>query len=136
MRSSRVLPFLAGAVLAVGLFAGAAALRQALSPLDWARQALANPFGFSTRTASAPVVLSRVQQLRRLETCRYREQVIVRGETAGVLPVWLAGDRMLFVGRGEVVAGMDLARLRPEDVRVEAARVTVRLPAAEILHTC
>src|SRR5690242_9139936 len=107
MRSSRVLPILAAAALAAGLFAGAAALRTALSPLEWARQALANPFGFSSRvTPAAPVVLSRVQQLQRLETCRYSEQVIVRGETAGLLPIWLAGDRMLFVGRGEVVAGI------------------------------
>jgi hypothetical protein len=61
--------------------------------------------------------------------------VIVRGDRKGFFPVWLRGDRILFVGRGEVVAGVDLARLRPEDVKVEGEAVSVRLPAPEILHS-
>jgi hypothetical protein len=73
--------------------------------------------------------------LNRLETCRYQGQVLVSGENVGALPLWLAGDRILFVGRGEVVAGVDLARLRPEDVRTRGRAVTLHLPAAQILHT-
>ena len=42
---------------------------------------------------------------------------------------------MLFVGRGEVVAGVDLARLTPADVSVQGDAVTLKLPQTEILHT-
>jgi hypothetical protein len=97
---------------------------------------LRNPLAMTTRVAPAgPALLEQVQRLERLETCRYNGQVIVRGDTGGVLPVWLAGDRILFVGRGEVVAGVDLQRLRPDDVRVQGSTLTLRLPPAEVLHT-
>jgi hypothetical protein len=82
-----------------------------------------------------PVVLEQMQQLQRLETSRYQGQVVVRGESARhPLPAWLSGDRMLFVARGEVVAGIDLARLRPEDIAVRNGEVEVRLPTPEIFH--
>jgi len=84
---------------------------------------------------SGPVVLEQVQRLQRLETCRYNGQVVVRGEKKNALPTWLAGDRLLFVGHGEVVAGVDLSLLRPEDLRAEGDRVSMRLPRTEILHT-
>ena len=94
-----------------------------------------NPFHFSTTIApTGPVVLQQVQQLQRLETCRFTEQVIVRGDDDSSLPRWLVGDHILFVGNGEAVAGIDLSKLKPEDVRVEGDKATLRLPSAEILH--
>lgn len=103
-----------------------------LAPLA---DAIRNPFSVRSRTVSGPVLLQQVQRLQRLETSRYQGQVIVEGETKGVLPAWVSGDRLLFVGRGEVVAGIDLARLQPADLQANGERVSVRLPAAEILHT-
>ena len=58
------------------------------------------------------------EALGRLETVRFHEQAVVRGETKGPLPTWIAGDELLLVAQGEVVAGVDLGRLRPEDVQV------------------
>jgi hypothetical protein len=122
--------------LAVGVIAlGGIAVRTALAPVLQARQFLSNPLGFFTRTPSGPVVLAQVQQLSRLETCRYQGEVVVQGEHGSVLPAWLHGDRMLFVGRGEVVAGVDLARLRPEDISTRGEQVAVRLPEPELFHT-
>ena len=127
---------LAAAGVAVLLLLGANALRQALSPLDWARAFARNPFALTTRaTPTGPVVLQQIQRLQRVETCRYNGQVVVRGDTKGLLPTWLAGDRMLFVGQGEVVAGIDLSRLSTDDVQVQQGRVAVRLPEPEVFHT-
>ncbi len=99
-------------------------------------QVFRNPFALTAQPpVSGTVVLSQVQHLQRLETCRYNGSVIVKGETRGVLPIWLTGDRLLFVGYGEVVAGLDLTRLHPADVQVDGAEVTLRLPPAEILTT-
>jgi hypothetical protein len=127
---------LACAGTAAALCLGITAARQALSPLMLARDFLRNPFGLSSRAApSGPVVLQEVQRLQRLETCRYNGEVIVQGDTSGWLPVWLAGDKVLFVGRGEVVAGVDLGHLKPDDIRVRGGEVAVRLPKPEILHS-
>jgi hypothetical protein len=118
------------------LGAGAIAARTALSGLEWPARLLQNPFRLVTRTGpSGAVVLQQVQKLQRLETCRYNGQVVVRGDTKGILPTWLAGDRILFIGQGEVVAGVDLAQLRPADVSVTGERLTLRLPRPEIFHS-
>jgi hypothetical protein len=42
---------------------------------------------------------------------------------------------MLFIAHGEVIAGVDLAQLGKNDVRVAGDAVEVRLPAAQILVT-
>jgi hypothetical protein len=128
--------FLPGLALAGALLLGAAGLQRLGSGFGWGGGLFRNPFALTARPAVAgPVVLQQIQKLQRLETCRYNGQVLVKGETRGTLPVWLAGDRMLFVGYGEVVAGLDLARLREGDVKAEGSSVTVQLPPAEILTT-
>lgn len=121
-------PVAAAAILGAALFGAAVKM----APLA---EAICNPFAVRSRTISGPVLLQQVQKLQRLETSRYQGQVIVEGETKGILPTWITGDRLLFVGRGEVVAGIDLARLREGDLHAEGQRVSIRLPAAEILHT-
>lgn len=98
--------------------------------------ALPNPFAVTSSTRmSGPVVLREVQRLNRLETCRYQGQAVVEGDTGGKLPRWLSGDRMLFVAHGEVVAGMDLARMDDADVQVAGDQVSLRLPEPEILYS-
>jgi hypothetical protein len=128
--------YVALAALAGVLLAGGLALRGPLTQARWLAETLRDPLRLVSRaTPTGPVVLEQVQRLQRLETSRYQGQVIVRGDTSGLLPSWLAGDRLLFIGRGEVVAGVDLAALRPEDVRVDGARVSLRLPKPEVLYT-
>ena len=100
------------------------------------REFLGNPLGFASKvTPSGPVVLLQMQKLARLETSRFNGQAIVKSETKGVLPISIAGDSLLFVAHGEVVAGIDLAKMQDGDVRVEGETVHVKLPAAEIFHT-
>jgi hypothetical protein len=120
------------AVFCLGMVCATTMLR----PLDRIGQFWGNPFNISTQiTPSGPTVLEQVQRLNRLESCRYNGQVIVRGDSSGYLPSWLVGDRILFVGHGEVIAGVDLSRLQSDSVRVEDKRVSIKLPAAEILST-
>ena len=107
-------PVIAAAILGTALFGAAVKL----APLA---EAVRNPFAVRSRTMSGPVLLQQVQKLQRLETSRYQGQVIVEGETKGILPTWITGDRLLFVGRGEVVAGIDLARLREGDLHAVVA---------------
>ncbi len=83
--------------------------------------------------ASAPDVVSQIQRLNRLETVRYSVDTVVEGKhTNAVLPDLLFGDRLLLVVHGQVIAGVDMSKLRPESVHVEGHAVTVDLPASEV----
>ncbi len=80
-------------------------------------------------------VVQRVQQLQKLETTSYTmEKVIEAGIQGNVFENILFGDRLLLIAHGTVVAGIDLSKLREEDVVWDpAARtLTIRLPPVEI----
>lgn len=77
-------------------------------------------------------VIHEIRSLARLETIQYTmEKVISAEENQGSLGV-LFGDKILFVGYGTIIAGIDLSRLRPEDIWVKDRILFVRLPPAEI----
>ncbi len=80
-----------------------------------------------------PSVVEQVQALSRLETARYTVKTVLTGESTGALPAGLTSDKILFIAYGNVIAGVDLSKLRDEDVQVVSNTVTMRLPAAEIL---
>ena len=88
---------------------------------------------------SVPVVVERIQTLNRLETVVYSLDTIVEGErTSPVLPDMLAGDKILLVVHGQSIAGIDLAKLKPEEVRIDANdphSIHVNLPASEVFVT-
>jgi len=88
---------------------------------------------------SVPVVVERIQTLNRLETVVYSLDTIVEGErTSPVLPDMLAGDKILLVVHGQSIAGIDLAKLQPEEVRIDAndpRSIHVNLPASEVFVT-
>src|SRR5277367_4855851 len=83
-----------------------------------------------------PTVVHQIQQLQRLETVSYTMDKIISGEHANAyLPQFLAGDRLLLVVHGEVIGGINLAGLQPVDVQVQAQKVSIHLPPAEVFVT-
>lgn len=81
-------------------------------------------------------VVRQIQKLQRLETVRYTMDKIISGEHAyPYVPKFLLGDRLLLVVHGEVVAGIDLADLQANDVRIEGRKISIHLPAAAIFST-
>jgi hypothetical protein len=88
---------------------------------------------------SVPVVVERIQSLSRLETVVYSLDTIVEGErTTPMLPDALAGDKILLVVHGQSIAGIDLSKLKPEEIRIDAGdprSIHVNLPASEIFVT-
>jgi hypothetical protein len=83
-----------------------------------------------------PTVVHQIQQLQRLETVSYTMDKIISGEHDNAyLPKFLAGDRLLLVVHGEVVAGINLAGLQPGDVLIQGQKVSIHLPPAEVLST-
>ena len=85
---------------------------------------------------SQPTVVDRIQQLQRLETVVYTMDKVVSGAKENpIFPDFLAGDRLLLLVHGEVVAGIDFSSLKPGDVRVEGKQVHLHLPAAQVFST-
>jgi hypothetical protein len=83
-----------------------------------------------------PTVVRQIQQLQRLETVNYTMDKIISGEHDNpYLPKFLVGDRLLLVVHGEVVAGVDLGKVQPSDVSVNARSISLHLPPAEVFST-
>lgn len=99
--------------------------------------------GISTEIADAlnptptilpdPVTIIRsVRSLARLETIQYSVEKIITAEVGQGVFGFLVGDRLLFVAHGDVIAGIDLEKLAPEDLWVIDRILYVDLPTAEI----
>lgn len=85
---------------------------------------------------TAPDVVEQIQRLNRLETVSYSVDTVVQGQhTNAVLPDLLFGDRLILVVHGQVIAGVDLSKLRSEQVHVDGRSVTVDLPPSQIFST-
>lgn len=85
---------------------------------------------------SQPTVVDRIQRLQRIETVVYTMDKIVTGAKENpIFPDFLAGDRLLMLVHGEVVAGIDFAHLKPGDVRVEGKEVQLHMPAPQVFST-
>jgi len=85
---------------------------------------------------SQPTVVDRIQRLQRLETVVYTMDKLVTGaKESPIFPDFLAGDRLLMLVHGEVVAGIDFSSLRPGDVRVEGKQVRLHLPVSQVFTT-
>jgi hypothetical protein len=85
---------------------------------------------------SQPTVVDRIQRLQRLETVVYTMDKLVTGAKENpIFPDFLAGDRLLMMVHGEVVAGIDFSNLKPGDVRVDDKQVRLRLPASQVFST-
>lgn len=100
---------------------------------NWPRRWLAR----STRIdVSQPTVVNKIQQLQRLETVVYTMDKIVSGEKENaILPNFLAGDRLLMIVHGEVIAGVDFSGLKSGEVLVDGKRVRLHLPDAQVFST-
>ena len=89
-----------------------------------------------TIDVSQPTVVDRIQRLQRLETVVYTMDKLVSGaKESPIFPNFLAGDRLLMLVHGEVVAGIDFSSLKPGDVRIDGKQVHLRMPAPQIFST-
>ena len=85
---------------------------------------------------SQPTVVDRIQRLQRLETVVYTMDKLVTGARENpIFPDFLAGDRLLMMVHGEVVAGIDFSNLKPGDVRVDGKEVRLHLPSSQVFTT-
>jgi Protein of unknown function (DUF4230) len=93
-------------------------------------------YGKTQINVDQPTVVRQIQQLQKLETVSYTMDKIIGGARDNAyLPKFLAGDRILLVVHGEVVAGVNLANIKSSDISVQGHNISLRLPAAEVFST-
>ena len=132
-RGRTVVALLLGVALGV---LGLMVIARQAAPSFWSGWA-GRLLGRSTQIdVSQPTVVNKIQQLQRLETVVYTMDKVVSGEKENaILPNFLAGDRLLMVVHGEVVAGVDFSGLKGGDVAVDGKKVVLRLPSARVFST-
>ncbi|MGD8968284.1 MAG: DUF4230 domain-containing protein [Anaerolineae bacterium] len=116
-------------------------IRVATRPLERAGQALEE--GIEQILNPTPTILPdpvtiirEVRGLSRLETATYTVEKIITAESQQGPFAFLFGDRLILVAHGQVIAGVDLAKLEESDITVgEGGRVDVVLPQAEVFVT-
>lgn len=76
--------------------------------------------------------IEEIRALARLETIQYSVEKVVTAEIGQGSFGPLFGDRLLFVGHGIVIAGIDLDKMNPQDLQLQGNALYVRLPEPEI----
>lgn len=93
-----------------------------------------------------PIILQKINILAQLLTITYTDEVVMDTSKIGSgLPSLVpsnvgavlmpAVDRLVIIGRGEVIAGTDLKNLSEKDISVTGDSVHIILPRATILQT-
>lgn len=76
--------------------------------------------------------IQEVRSLARLETIQYSVEKVITAETGQGAFGFLFGDRLLFVAHGTVIAGIDMTKIEPGDMRLVDGVLHVRLPPSEV----
>lgn len=76
--------------------------------------------------------ITQVRALARLETIQYSVEKVITAEVGQGAFAFLFGDKLLFVAHGTVIAGIDMNKLAPQDLRFENGVLYVKLPPTEV----
>lgn len=77
-------------------------------------------------------IIHNVRALARLETIQYSVEKVITAENRQGPFGFLFGDRLILVAHGVVIAGVDLEKLGPQDLRLENGVLYVTLPNPDI----
>ena len=84
--------------------------------------------GSGLHEENTPAVVEQVQTLSDLVTVKYvLEKVVILNDVK-----WYGENRVLLLAHGIVKAGIDLKRLKPEDVAISGRKITLHLPPPQI----
>src|SRR5512147_3119706 len=128
MKNNNVLSVLIIAVVVIAAYFTVQAVRQAgqaaTAPFQQVNEAnralqtqVSNLLNPTPTIIPDPITyINEIRALARLETIQYSIEKVITGETGGGSFQALFGDKILFVGHGTVIAGIDMEKLQPEDM--------------------
>ena len=77
--------------------------------------------------------ITEIRALARLETIQYTVSQVVTAESNQGTLAFLFGTKILVQLHGTVIAGIDMGKINPQDMRYEGGVLYVTLPPAEVL---
>ena len=95
-------------------------------------------YSFSTNPslrfgADRGAVITQMKSLSRLETASFTiDKIIEAGTDYSKLKQILFGDSLLLIAHGEVIAGYDLSKIKPEDFSGMGKSISIKLPPPQI----
>ena len=106
---------------------------------DRAMKTIAKIFDFQPtqpKVEMTSTIIKQVRDIEELTTTVYKMETII---PTSVDRKWgdvsIASTRLLYIGRGEVRAGIDFARLTENDIQIDNNSVQINLPAPQILDS-
>jgi hypothetical protein len=95
---------------------------------------------------NTPILIKEINELSQLATVASFDEVVAdsfrisHNDISNVMPLPIlppsitnSVDRIVLVGRGRVIAGIDLKKITANDIRIKADSISIRLPPPEIL---
>lgn len=107
------------------------------TPKRLAETAVERAMGTKERTVDLGTLVTQIREMSRLQTASMRVMHIstIR-QSRGMIPNALTGDEITFLAVGDVIAGIDLAALSRDDVRLlPDGTLILKLPPSRILVT-
>ena len=84
--------------------------------------------GSGLHEENTETVVEQVQTLSELVTVKYVVEKVIVLEDAK----WYGENRVLLLAHGIVKAGIDLKRIKPDDVQISGKKITIQLPPPEL----
>lgn len=126
-------------IVLVTALAGALGLAALTGWLAWryAMRSAARLTKASEESVDVSQVVTRVHDLARLETAAMRVMHVgTTSQSYELIPNAIAGDQLTLVATGDVIAGVDLSQIHPEDVRRDPdGTLVIHLPPPQIFIT-
>ncbi len=101
------------------------------------RTSTPTPTNTPTPTPTPIVVITHISALGKLETIEFAIRTVIdlENEPANLWERIFGSDQLMLVAEGEVVGGIDLDKVKPEDIVVRGTTVNISLPSPEILYS-
>ena len=127
-------------ILVLGILGGVLVVAGITSWLAWRaakRAVVETVLTPQERVIDISALVTQVRELHRLETASMRVMHVgTVTQSYKLVPNSIAGDEITFLATGDVIAGIDLSHLKPNDVwREPDGGISMRLPPAQVLVT-
>ncbi len=121
--AKRIIFILITLLISIVVVAGVVSIFRWVSPKS--------PYVFTTNSRT---VIKQIQSLNRLETAQFTiEKVIDAGTNGNIFQQFLFGDKLLLIAQGDVIAGVDMAKVKEKDIQIDNNAIRLTLPSPEIL---
>lgn len=80
------------------------------------------------------LIVKQIQAISELTTSVFVMDAIIPTSSRRKIGNWVVGEtNLLYIGRGEVEAGLDLSEMKPDNIVIDSDKIKIKLPPVKIL---